>query len=92
VVAIREEADFEDMTIIDEVQWSHTLFEKDDDWIVTMLIRSGPIEVDVSVRLTGEEIALIKDDLANLKTLMADIRDNQENYADREINPPVWPD
>ncbi len=80
------------MTIIDETQWSHTLFEKDTDWFLTMLLRSGPVEVDVSFKLTPDEIASIKEDRANLKVLMEKIGDNREAYQDREINPPVWPD
>ena len=80
------------MTIIDETQWSHTLFEKDTDWFLTMLLRSGPVEVDVSFKLTPDEIASIKEDRANLKVLMEEIGDNREAYQDREINPPVWPD
>ena len=80
------------MTIIDETQWSHTLFEKDTDWFLTMLLRSGPVEVDVSFKLTPDEIASIKTDRANLKVLMTEIGDNREAYQDREINPPVWPD
>jgi hypothetical protein len=80
------------MTIIDETQWSHTLFEKDTDWFLTMLLRSGPVEVDVSFKLTPDEIASIKKDRANLKVLMEGIGDNREAYQDREINPPVWPD
>lgn len=80
------------MTIIDETQWSHTLFEKGTDWFLTMLLRSGPVEVDVSFKLTPDEIASIKEDRAKLKVLMEKIGDNREAYQDREINPPVWPD
>jgi hypothetical protein len=79
------------MKIIDEKPWSHILMEKDGNWILTFLIRIGPVENDVSIRLTDNEINSIKADKSNIEKLLYSLRNHKNLYSNREIKPPVWP-
>lgn len=78
------------MAVIAEKAWSYVLFDNGEDWILTFLI-GGVVEIDVSVRLSNDEIAMIKADSTYVEILLASIKKNRSAFADREINPPVWP-
>jgi len=79
------------MKIIDEKPWSHVLMEKEGVWILTFLVRVGPVENDVSIRLNEDEIDFIKADGSYLEKMLEDIREHKIMYSDREIKPPIWP-
>lgn len=77
------------MKVVAEKPWSYVLFEAERGWILTFLI-GGPIEVDVSVLLTDDEIGRIKDDPSVVDALVRDFTRNRAAIAHREITPPVW--
>lgn len=79
------------MKVIDEKPWSHVLMERGEDWILTLLIRSGPVENDVTIKLSENEIRAIKSDKGAIQTLLAEVRDDKGKFSEREIRPPVWP-
>ncbi|MFZ6798955.1 hypothetical protein [Undibacterium sp. Di24W] len=78
------------MKIIAEQAWSHVLMDNGTDWILTYLI-GGVVEIDVSIRLSKEEIAKIRDNPNYLEILLDAVKTNQVAYASRELHPPVWP-
>lgn len=65
--------------------------EKDGFWILTLLVRVGPVENDISIKLTDEGIDLIKPDRSYIEKILLNIRDCRDLYSDRELRPPVWP-
>jgi hypothetical protein len=65
--------------------------EKNGSWILTFLVRIGPVENDVSVVLTNDEVDSIKADISNIEKVLSDLRNDRTLYSDREIKPPVWP-
>lgn len=79
------------MKVIDEKPWSHVLMEQGEDWILTLLIRTGPVENDVTIKLSENEISAIKSDKGAIQTLLAEIKDDWNKFSEREIRPPVWP-
>lgn len=78
------------MKILAEKPWSYVLMENGEDWILTYLI-GGVVEIDVSLRLNRDEIAMIQDNPSYLETLVAAAKMNRASYASREIHPTVWP-
>jgi hypothetical protein len=78
------------MIVVAEKQWSYVLFDDGKGWVLTALI-GGVVEVDVSVRLTSQEIDSIKDDISYVEYLVNEINLHRDKFVPREINPPVWP-
>lgn len=78
------------MNIIAEKRWSHVLFDDGKGWVLTFLV-GGVVEVDISIRLTSQEIEKIKNDLAYIDAIIDEVKKNQEDFSSREIIPPVWP-
>nr|WP_314862451.1 hypothetical protein [uncultured Undibacterium sp.] len=78
------------MQILAEKKWSYVLMDDGIDWILTFLI-GGVVETDLSIRLTAEEILKIKNNAAFLDILVETGRTDRAAFANREINPPVWP-
>jgi hypothetical protein len=79
------------MEVLAAKPWSYALMDNGNDWILTYLI-GGVAEIDVSMRLNKEEIAMIQDNPNYLETLVEAARTNRATYASREIYPTVWPD
>ena len=79
------------MKVLNEKHWSYILMEKNGSWILTFLVRIGPVENDVSVVLTNDEVDSIKADISNIEKVLSDLRNDRTLYSDREIKPPVWP-
>ncbi|QDQ25108.1 hypothetical protein FNU76_01355 [Chitinimonas arctica] len=79
------------MKIIAEQPWSHVLLERDGEWILTLMLHSGAVEHDLSVRLTEQERQAVQAQPASLAALLARIRDDRAAFRPREISPPVWP-
>ena len=79
------------MKVIAEVAWSHTLFEHDGPRLLTLLVRSGPIEDSISVHLSPEVFEEQETDLDQLGTMLVDIRHDVDDNAQPTIRPPVWP-
>lgn len=78
------------MSVIAEKRWSHVLFDDGKGWVLTLLI-GGVVEVDVSIRLTNDEIDSIKRDGSFIERLVYEVRQHRDNFSAREISPPVWP-
>ncbi|MBY0574883.1 MAG: hypothetical protein K2P84_14480 [Undibacterium sp.] len=57
------------MKVLAEKSWSYVLMDDGTDWILTFLI-GGVVEIDVSIRLTAEEISMIKENPACLDTIV----------------------
>ena len=76
--------------VIAEKPWSYVLFERGNDWILTLLI-GGVVEVDVSVRLAPDEIEAIRANRLHVEDIVAKIKQKRDAFAEREINPPIWP-
>jgi hypothetical protein len=78
------------MKVIAEQAWSYVLMDNGTDWILTYLI-GGVVEIDVSIRLSTEEITKIQENPNYLEILLDAAKTNRAAYASREIHPPVWP-
>lgn len=78
------------MHVVAEKKWSYVLLDDGKGWVLTYLV-GGVVEVDVSVRLTEQERDLIKADPANVEKLVETMKQHRRDFANREINPPVWP-
>jgi hypothetical protein len=78
------------MKVIAEHAWSYVLIDTGTDWILTYLI-GGVVEIDVSIRLSQDEIAKIQENPSYLEILLDAAKTNRVAYASREIHPPVWP-
>ena len=75
------------MKVIDEKPWSHVLMEQGEDWILTLLIRTGPVENDVTIKLSENEISAIKSDKGAIQTLLAEIRMTGINSQKEKLDP-----
>lgn len=78
------------MSVIAEKRWSYVFFDDGKGWVITVLI-GGVVEIDVSVRLTSEEINLIKSDVSYADHIAEEIKCNRDKFSAREISPPIWP-
>jgi hypothetical protein len=78
------------MKVLAEKPWSHVLMDNGTDWILTYLI-GGVVEIDVSIRLSKDEITKIQENPNYLEILLDAAKTNRVAYASREIHPPVWP-
>ena len=76
--------------VIDDKPWSYVLFDDGTNWILTLLI-DGVVEFGVSVRLLPCEIDLIRADRSYVAQLVETVKQHRSAFADREIEPPVWP-
>ena len=65
--------------------------DKNRQWILTFLSRVDPVEYDVSLYLTNEEIKEIKKEPSSLNMLLSNAKNNPDLYKERQIIPPVWP-
>lgn len=79
------------MKVISEVPWSYVLFDDGQGWVLTFMI-GGVVEIPVCVRLTAEEINMIKASKENLLDIMRNIELNRKGNKSREIIPPIFPD
>ena len=79
------------MNILAQKPWSYILMEDEGRYILTLLIRRGPAEVDISIQMSQIEANRFANDSIALAALIADIDANLENYDNHRINPPVWP-
>lgn len=79
------------MKVIHEEPWSHVLMQDDARVVLTLMIRTGPIENDFSIQLTDQEAKAVVGDISKLEQLVNDICSDQAKYASREIRPSIWP-
>jgi hypothetical protein len=80
------EAIFEMAEIIIEKPWSFTLYDKDGEWILTLLI-GGVVDVPVSIVLTPEEIERVKLEPRAVEDLVELVRKDRSAFASRELKP-----
>ena len=78
------------MKVIAEKPWAYVLFDDGKDWVLTYLV-GGAVEIDVSLRLSEEEIERLKAEPLAIESLVADAKVNRDRYEKREIRPGVWP-
>ena len=78
------------MKIIAKKHYSYILFERNEDWVLTLLI-GGVAEEDVSVLLTSEEIEAVKSDLGSIEKIVHEVKFNRSSFSHREIVPAIWP-
>lgn len=76
--------------VISEKRWSYVLIDVDGMWVLTLLI-GGVVEIDVSIKLTDEEIAAIRDDATFVEKIVESVKKNRAAFSGREIRPPIWP-
>jgi len=79
------------VNVIAEKPWVYLLFEGRDAWILTVMIRYGSAENDMSVKLLEAEVNKLKAEPDYIDQLVNDINKNPKNYTCREIRPAVWP-
>jgi len=78
------------MRVLDRQPYSYVLLARDGEWILTFLL-GGPVERDVSVRLTPAEVTAIEDGESSATDLVETVRADLSAYDDRRIRPTVWP-
>ena len=79
------------VNVISEKPWIYVLIEDRDAWILTVMIRYGAAENDMSVKLLEAEVNKLKAEPDFIDRLGNDINKNPQNYNCREIRPVVWP-
>jgi len=78
------------MRVLDSEPYSYILLERGEEWILTFLL-GGPIERDVSVRLTDTEIAAVEAGDSSAADIVETFRADSSTYEGRRIMPTVWP-
>lgn len=78
------------MRVLDREPYSYILLERGEEWILTFLC-GGPIERDVSVRLTDTEITAIEAGDSSAADLVQKFRADNSAYEGRSVTPTVWP-
>ncbi|WP_336358930.1 hypothetical protein [Haloarcula sp. CGMCC 1.6347] len=78
------------MRVLDRQPYSYVLLARDGEWILTFLL-GGPVERDVSVRLTLAEVTAIEDGESSATDLVETVRADLSAYDDRRVRPTVWP-
>ena len=77
------------MEVISEENWSHVLFEHDNDWILTVLISEGAATYDRCIKLVEMEKKQVRENPAYVKVLVDKVRSGSEKG--RYVLPPIWP-
>lgn len=80
------------MNVIAEKPWIYVLFEDNDTWVLTVMIRYGPAENNMSIELLEPEVSRLKAEPGYVDQLVDEISQNPQNYTYREIRPAVWPE
>ncbi|ADQ68827.1 hypothetical protein C499_05870 [Halogeometricum borinquense DSM 11551] len=78
------------MRVLDRKRYSYVLLARDGEWILTFLL-GGPVERDVSVRLTPVEITAIEAGDSSAADLVEKFSADLSATEDRQITPTVWP-
>lgn len=79
------------MNVIAEKPWIYVLFEDNDNWVLTVMVRYGPAENDMSIKLLDAEVSRLKAEPGYIDQLVDEINQNPQSYIHREIRPAVWP-
>ncbi|ELZ95857.1 hypothetical protein C440_06192 [Haloferax mucosum ATCC BAA-1512] len=78
------------MRVLDRKRYSYVLLACDGEVILTFLL-GGPIERDVSVRLTSAEVTAIEAGDSSAADLVEKFSADRSTYEDRRVIPTVWP-
>ncbi|MFE8070089.1 hypothetical protein QQM79_03435 [Marinobacteraceae bacterium S3BR75-40.1] len=70
--------------------YSYVLMDVDGEWVLTFLL-GGPVELDVSVKLTDSEVEAIKSEDAAADRLVSEFKKDKSLYENRKIVPTIWP-
>lgn len=79
------------MNLISEKPWIYILFEDDDTWVLTVMVRYGAAENDMSIKLVKSEVDRLKAEPDYIDQLVKEISQYPQKYTGREIRPAVWP-
>lgn len=82
--------DIRKVRVIDKRPYSYILFEADADWVLTFLL-GGPMELDVSVKLTEGEVERINEDQNFIDKLISNLKKDKSHCESRKIVPAIWP-
>ena len=72
--------------VIEKNNWDFTLYEVDEDYIISVVFFNSMVDFSRSFKLTKSEKSFNLDQLKKLSEL---IRNNYDNYKDREISPSI---
>ncbi|SEQ51307.1 hypothetical protein [Natrinema salaciae] len=78
------------MNVLDSESYSYVLVDDDGEWILTFLL-GGPVERDVSVALTDDEVTAIAEGDRSTGDIVEQFRDDPAAYEGRRVHPPVRP-
>lgn len=78
------------MDVLDKEPYSYVLLERGEELILTFLL-GGPVERDVSVRLTDAERDALEAGESSAAELVEEFRADNSAYEGRNISPTVWP-
>lgn len=78
------------MEVLERAPYSYVLLDDEGTWILTFLL-GGPVERDVSVRLTADEVDAIETGDRSVDDLVATFRTDPSAYDGRRVMPPVRP-
>jgi len=76
------------MTVIFQKPYSYLLIQNKDDWYLTYFT-GGPVEIDICVKLTDEEIDVVSTDQKAVENLMARFKADRSLIENRRIVPSV---
>jgi hypothetical protein len=76
------------MSVIFQKAYSYLLIQDGNDWYLTYFT-GGPVDIDICVKLTEEEIKAVSTDQKATEELMARFKANRSLIKDRRIIPSV---
>ncbi len=76
------------MSVIFQKAYSYLLIQDGNDWYLTYFT-GGPVEIDICVKLTEEEIKAVSTDQKATEELMARFKADRSLIKDRRIIPSV---
>lgn len=78
------------MKIIFEEAYSYILVNDKSDWYLTFFT-GGPVEIDICVKLTSEEIAKVCSSQIETAKLAQSFQQNRELFKGRRVIPSIVP-
>ncbi len=76
------------MSIVFQKSYAYLLITHGNSWYVTFFT-GGPVELDICVKLTDDEIKLVKNDQKALEQLIARFNADHSLFAGRRIIPSI---
>ena len=76
------------MTVVFQKPYSYLLIQDKDDWYLTYFT-GGPVEIDICVKLTEEEVDVVSTDQKAVESLMARFKADRSLIENRRVIPSV---